>query len=136
MEEIRLGADSSTLNMFSPNVDSGTGWVDAYQIRRALRLGHVDEAVAVCERILSVTDPRLVWQLSETLVLLAEAWVIKDELSAAAYSLDQAAELAKATENDRDMRAARSIANLMRQRWPGAPEVRRVHELLRAAVNQ
>jgi transcriptional regulator with XRE-family HTH domain len=132
MEEARLGAAPDTLNVFSPGVDSGTGWIDAYQIRRALRLGQADEAVEVCERILSTTDPRLVWQVAEALVLLAEAWTIKGELGAGAHRLEQAAELVRATENERDMRVVRRVLTLMRQRWAGAREVRRLDELLRS----
>jgi hypothetical protein len=131
MEEVRLGAPPDTLNVFSPDVDAGSGWIDAYQVRSALRLRRADEAVAICERILSGTDPRLVWQVAEALVLLAEAWAMKRELGAAASRLGEAAELARATENERDMRAVRKVLNLMRQRWAGAPEVRRLDELLR-----
>jgi hypothetical protein len=135
MEEVRLGAHPGMLNVFSPNVDAGSGWVDAYQIRRSVRLGQADEAIATCERILSGTDPRLVWQVSETLVLLAEAWVMKGELGAAADRLQQAVELTTATENQRDFRVARSVSNLMRRRWPNASEVRRIDELLRTWAN-
>jgi transcriptional regulator with XRE-family HTH domain len=132
MEEVRLGADPGMLNVFSPAVDSGSGWIDVYQIRRALRLGQADEAVEVCERILSTTDPRLVWQVAEALVLLAEAWTVKGELGAGAHRLEQAAELVRATENERDMRVVRRVLTSMRQRWAGAREVRRLDELLRS----
>jgi transcriptional regulator with XRE-family HTH domain len=132
MEEVRLGAAPGALNVFSPAVDTGSGWIDAYQIRRALRLGQSDEAVEMCERILSTTDSRLVWQVAEALVLLAEAWAIKGELGAAAHRLGQATELARATENERDMRVVRKVLNLLRRRWAGAPEVRRIEELLRS----
>lgn len=132
MEEVRLGADPGMLNVFSPAVDSGSGWIDVYQIRRALRLGQADEAVEVCERILSTTDPRLAWQVAEALVLLAEAWTIKGELGAGAHRLEQAAELVRATENERDMRVVRRVLTLMRQRWAGAREVRRLDEVLRS----
>jgi hypothetical protein len=88
--------------------------------------------VAVCERILSTTDPRLVWQVAETLVLLSEAWVLKGEPGAATHRLEQAAGLTRVTENERDMRAVRKVLNLIRQRWTGVPEVRRLDELLRA----
>jgi hypothetical protein len=73
-----------------------------------------------------------VWQVAEALVLLAEAWTLKGELGAAALRLEQAAELTRATENERDRRAMRRVLNLNRQRWPGAPEVRRLDELLRS----
>jgi hypothetical protein len=132
MEEVRLGAAPGMLNVFSPAVDSGSGWIDAYQIRRALRLGQSDEALEACEQILSATDPRLVWQVAEALVLLAEAWTIKGELGAGAHRLEQAAELTRATENERDMRVVRRVLTLMRQRWAGAREVRRLDELLRS----
>jgi transcriptional regulator with XRE-family HTH domain len=132
MEEVRLGAAPGTLNVFSPAVDSGSGWIDVFQIRRALRLGQADEAVEVCERILSATDPRLVWQVAEALVLLAEAWTIKGELEAGAHRLEQAAELARATENQRDMRVVRRVLASMRRRWAAAAEVRRLDELLRS----
>jgi hypothetical protein len=132
MEDVRLGAAPAALNVFSPAVDTGSGWIDAYQIRRALRLGQADEAVEVSERILSITDPRLVWQVAEALVLLAEAWIVKGELGAAAHRLGQAAELVRATENARDMRVVRRALNLLRQRWPGAVEVHRLEELLRS----
>jgi hypothetical protein len=132
MEEVRLGAPLGTLNVFSPAVDTGSGWIDAYQTRRALRLGQADEAVEVSERILSTTDPRLVWQVAEALVLLAEAWIVKAELGAAAQRLGQAAELARATENERDLRVVRKVLTLLRQRWAGAVEVRRLEELLRS----
>jgi transcriptional regulator with XRE-family HTH domain len=134
MEEIRLGANPGTLNVFSPDVDAGSGWVDAYQVRSALRLRQPDKAVDLCERILSATDPRLVWQVAEALVLLSEAWVTKGELGAAAHRLEEAAGLARATENERDLRVVRRVSNLMRQRWPGAPEARRIDELLRSPV--
>jgi len=55
----------------------------------------------------------------------------KRDLGAAASRLGEAAELARATENERDMRTVRKVANLMRQRWGGSPEVRRLNELLR-----
>jgi hypothetical protein len=132
MEEIRFGAARGTLNVFSPDVDAGSGWVDAYQVRSALRLRQADKAAGLCERILSTTDPRLVWQVAEALVLLSEALVMKGELGAAAHRLEEAAALAKATENERDLRVVRKVSNLMRQRWPRAPEVRRIDELLRS----
>jgi hypothetical protein len=132
MEESRLAAAPGTLNVFSPEVDEGSGWVDAYQVRSALRLRQSDKAVELCERILAATDPRLVWQVAEALVLLSEAWVMKGERDAAAHRLEEAAGLAKATENERDLRVVRRVANLMRQRWPGGAEVRRVDELLRS----
>jgi hypothetical protein len=132
MEEIRLAAAPGTLNVFSPDVDEGSGWVDAYQVRSALRLRQSDKAVELCERILAATDPRLVWQVAEALVLLSEAWVMKGERDAAAHRLEEAAGLAKATENERDLRVVRRVANLIRQRWPGGAEVRRVDELLRS----
>jgi transcriptional regulator with XRE-family HTH domain len=134
MEEIRLPAPPGTLNVFSPQVDEGSGWVDAYQVRSALRLRLPDKAVELCERILAATDRRLVWQVAETTVLLSEALVMKGELAAAAHRLEDAASLARATENERDLRVVRRVANLMRQRWPGATEVRRVDEQLRSSV--
>jgi hypothetical protein len=132
MEEIRLSAWPGTLNVFSPDVDAGSGWIDAYQVRSALRLGQADRAVDLCERILTATDARLVWQVAEALVLLAEAWTMKRELGAAAARLGEAAKLARATENERDMRAVHKVLNLMRHRWASSPEVRRLEELLRS----
>lgn len=134
MEEVRLAGPPGTLNVFSPEVDAGSGWVDAYQVRSALRLRQPDRAVDLCERILASTDPRLVWQVAEALVLLSEAWVMKDDLGAAADRLEEAAGLARATENERDLRVVRRVSNLMRQRWPGAAEVRRIDELLRSST--
>ena len=131
MEEVRLGAPHGALNVFSPGVGSVSGWVDAYQIRRALRLGRADQAVDLCERVLSTTDPRLVWEVAEALVLLAQAWAIRADPGAAAQRLAQAAELASATENVRDMRAVRKVLNLMHKRWAILPELRHLEELLR-----
>ena len=71
------------------------------------------------------------WQVAEALVLLAEAWTIKGELGAAAKRLGEAADLASATENERDMRVVRKQLNVMRRRWSGAAEVRRLDEQLR-----
>jgi hypothetical protein len=92
--------------------------------------------VTICERILAMTDPRLVWERSDALTLLAEAWLMQGDLAAAAHRLREAAELTSATENDRDLRVARSIANRMRQRWPRAPEIHSVNELLRSAAGR
>jgi len=131
MEEVRLGAPPGTLNVFSPAVDQGTGWIDAYQVRSALRLGQADEAVTLCERILSTTDRRLVWQVAEGLVLLAEAWTLRADLEPAALRLSEAAELAAATENRRDLRAVHRVLRLMRQQWGGAPEVHQLEAQLR-----
>jgi transcriptional regulator with XRE-family HTH domain len=132
MKEVRLTARPGTLNVFSPAVDAGSGWVDAYLVRSALRLRQPDSAIDLCEHILTSTDPRLVWQVAEALVLGAEAGVMKGELGAAAHRLEEAARLARATENERDLRAVRRVSNLGRQRWPDAAELRRVDELLRA----
>jgi hypothetical protein len=132
MQEVRRGATPDALNVFSPAMASTSGWIDAYQVRRALRLGQADEAVALCERTLATTDPRLVWEVAETLVLLAEAWTIKGELAAGAHRLEQAAELAGATENRRDLRVVRGVLGSMRRRWPGAPELRGLDDALRS----
>ena len=112
MEEVRLAGPPGTLNVFSPKVDAGSGWVDAYQVRSALRLRQPDRAVDLCERILASTDPRLVWQVAEAPVLLSEAWVMEDELGAAADRLEEAAGLARATENERDVRVVRRAGAL------------------------
>lgn len=132
MQEVRREAAPDELNVFSPALASTSGWIDAYQVRRALRLGQADQAVDLCERTLSTTDPRLVWEVAETLVLLAEAWTIKGELAAGAHRLEQAAELASATENRRDLRLVRGVLGSMRRRWPGAAELRRLDELARS----
>jgi hypothetical protein len=133
MEEVRLGAAPGTLNVFSPEVDSGSGWIDVYQIRRALRLGKSDEAIRACERVLSATDRRLVWQVSEALVLMVEALAVRGDVGAAALRAEQAVNLTTATENERDTRDLRRAVGRLRRQWPGAPEMRRLDELLRSA---
>lgn len=58
----------------------------------------------------------------------------RTQLGAAADRLEEAAGLPRATENERDLRVVRQVLNLMRQRWPGAAEVRRIDELLRSST--
>jgi hypothetical protein len=128
MEEVRLNSPPKGLNVFSPSL--GGEWLDNYQVRRALRLGLSDEAVRLCARILSETDSRLIWQHAETTVLLAEAWLLRDELGAAAEKLETVIPLLTSTGNGRDLAAVRRIVGKLRKRWPRAIEVRRLDELL------
>jgi transcriptional regulator with XRE-family HTH domain len=129
MEEVRLSAPADGLNVFSPGLPSA--WVDAYHARRALRVGNADEALAVTERILASTDWRLHWERAETLIQLAEAWILKGELCAAADRLRQAIELLRSTGNARDIRGVHRAMNQIRQRWGRPNQLRELDEALR-----
>jgi transcriptional regulator with XRE-family HTH domain len=128
MEEVRLNSAPKGLNVFSPSL--GGEWLDNYQVRRALRLGLGEDAIRLCGRILGETDRRLIWQQAETTILLAEAWLLNDELGAAAEKLETVIPLLTSTGNGRDLAAVRRIAGKLRKRWPRAIEVRRLDELL------
>jgi hypothetical protein len=128
MEELRLTSPPKGLNVFSPSL--GGEWLDNYHVRRALRLGLGEEAIRLCARILGETDKRLIWQHAETMVLFAEAWLLQDELGAAAEQLENVIPLLTSTGNGRDLAVVRRIVGKVRKRWPGAIERRQLDELL------
>jgi hypothetical protein len=130
MEQARLSSAPEALNVFSPSL--GGAWVDNYHVRRALRLGEAGDAIRICTDILSRTDGRLIWQRSEALILLVEAFLLKGELRAAAAHLSEAIGLMKSTGNVRDLRLVQRTLNGMRRRWSRAPEVRQLDEILRS----
>jgi transcriptional regulator with XRE-family HTH domain len=128
MEELRVSSPPKALNVFSPSL--GGEWLDNYHVRRALRLGQGDEAVSLCTEILRKTDQRLIWQHAETMLLLAEAWLLQGELKASAEQLASATSLLENTGNARDLAVVNRIVGTIRKRWPRAAELRQLDELI------
>jgi hypothetical protein len=126
----RIVGSSSGHNLFS-SLDSA--WLDNYRGVRAVKLGHLDEAISVYETVLQGTDPRLVWERTLASTHLASAWAQRREVERACDLLTEAVASAAAIGNLSGMRMAIRVREHHLGSWPRNPHVRALDEAIRTA---
>jgi len=122
------------MNLFS---DYDSAWLDGYQGTVALRL-QPEQAIAIYEAVLRKTDARLTWERTSALGHLAEAYAAKNErdVDHVCALLYDVVALAQATGDRRGLELVRRLRQRHLTRAAASQEVRRLDELLRAAITR
>jgi tetratricopeptide (TPR) repeat protein len=127
---VAAGVPAAEMNLFS---DLESQWLDHYRGLRALRVGQLDEAIAVYTAVLRDTDPQLLWEQGRALYRLAATWALKGEVERACDLLRQAANLTAGSGDRRGLEQVLRVRERLLGKWRTDPHVRELDDAIREA---
>ncbi len=129
---LRVAADRPhEMNICAPDLPSA--WLARRLAEVKLELGQVPEAVVACEHVLSVTAPELTRERARAMVYLARAWAMDATPERACGQLLEVVQLAMATDDNRSLALAETVARRDLGPWGTSGPVRQVREAIREA---